>query len=186
MRLYDARTFTPIARMPSQTSAFLQANAGGVFATAASDGKVSLWEFEHGDPVAQLTGHIDAIEQVVFSPGGKRLVSFGKGRTAKLWGLPEVRDLEKLKRDEFESSSDYTRRVSAWTSPYTALVSLVQYNADNESYTVRIGDVTLSLPTPVAEAKRFAGQQEGILTGQLKVADVEQLELNDVKLTRVP
>jgi uncharacterized caspase-like protein/WD40 repeat protein len=186
MRLYDARTFTPIARMPSQTSAFLQANAGGVFATAASDGKVSLWEFEHGDPVAQLKGHIDAVEQVVFSPGGKRLVSFGKGRTAKLWGLPEVRDLEKLKRDQFESSSDYTRRVSEWTSPYTALVALAEYNADAETYTVRIGDVTLTLPTPRADAKRFAGQREGIITGQLKVFDVEQLELNDVKLSRLP
>jgi WD40 repeat protein len=186
MRLYDARTFSPIARMPSQTSAFLQSNAGGVFATAASDGKVSLWEFEHGDPVAQLKGHIDAVEQVVFSPGGKRLVSFGKGRTAKLWGLPEVQDLEKLKRDEFESSSDYTRRVSEWTSPYMALVSLGEYNADSEVYTVRVGDVTLTLPTPRTEARRFAGQREGILTGRLKVFDVEQLELSDVKLSRLP
>jgi hypothetical protein len=100
--------------------------------------------------------------------------------------LPEVQDLEKLKRDEFESSSDYTRRVSEWTSPYTALVSLVEYNADSESYTVRIGDVTLTLPTPRTEARRFAGQREGILTGRLKVFDVEQLELSDVKLTRLP
>jgi len=186
MRLYDARTFTPLARMPSQTSAFLQPNAGGVFATAASDGKVSLWEFEHGDPVAQLKGHIDSVEQVIFSPGGKRLVSFGKGRTAKLWGLPDVQDLEKLKRDQFESSSDYTRRVAEWTSPYTTLVSLVEYNADAETYTVRVGDVTLTLPTPRTEAKRFAGQREGILTGRLKVFDVEQLELSDVKLSRLP
>ena len=186
MRLYDARTFTPIARMPSQTSGFLQTNTGGVFATVASDGKVSLWEFEHGDPVAQLTGHIDAVEQVVFSPGGKRLVSFGKGRTAKLWGLPDVQDLEKLKRDQFESSSDYTKRVAEWTSPYTALVALVEYNADAETYSVRIGDVTLTLPTPRTEAKRFAGQREGVLTGRLKVYDVEQLELNDMKLSRLP
>jgi WD40 repeat protein len=186
MRLYDARTFTPISRMPSQTGAFLQPNAGGVFATTATDGKVSLWDFEHGDPVAQLKGHIDAIEEVVFSPGGKRLVSFGKGHTAKLWGLPDVQDLEKLKRDEFESSSDYTRRVSEWTSPYTTLVSLVEYNADAETYTVRVGDVTLTLPTPRAEAKRFAGQREGILTGRLKVFDVEQLELSEARLSKLP
>jgi hypothetical protein len=122
----------------------------------------------------------------VFSPGGKRLVSFGKGRTAKLWGLPEVQDLEKLKRDEFESSSDYTRRVSEWTSPYTALVSLGEYDADREAYTVHLGDVSLVLPTPIAEAKRFVGQREGILTGKLKVVDVERLELNDIKLSRLP
>jgi uncharacterized caspase-like protein/WD40 repeat protein len=186
LRLYDASTFAPIARMPSQTAAFLQGNAGGVFATAASDGIVSLWEFEHGDPVAQLKGHIDAVQQVIFAPGGKRLASFGKARTAKLWGLPEVKDLEKLKRDQFETSGDYTKRVAEWSSPYTALVQLGEYNADAESYTVRVGDVALTLPTPRADAKRFAGQREGILTGKLKVFDVEQLQLEDIKLSRLP
>jgi WD40 repeat protein len=186
MRLYEARTFSPIARMPGQTSAFLQANAGGVFATAASDGTVSLWEFERGDPVAQLKGHIDAVQQVVFGPGGKHLASFGKGRTAKLWGLPEVKDLEKLKRDQFESSSDYTRRVAEWSSPYTALVGLGEYNADAETFTVRIGDVALTLPVARADAKRFAGQREGILTAQLKVFDVDHLQLKEAKLSRVP
>lgn len=186
MRLYDARNFTPIARMPAQTNAFLQPNAGAVFATAASDGEISLWEFERGDPVSQLKGHIDAIEQVVFAPGGKRLVSFGKGRTAKLWGVPEVHDVEKLKRDQFESSSDYTRRVAEWTSPYTALVSLGEYNADAETYKVRIGDVTVTLPTPREDARHFSGQREGILTGRLKVFDVDQLQLSDAKLSRLP
>jgi len=186
MRLYDARTFTPVARMPGQTNAFIQANAGGVFVTTSSDGKLSLWEFEHGDPVSQLKGHIDEVEKVVFAPGGKRLVSFGKSRTAKLWGLPEVQDLDKLKRDEFESSVDYTRRLSEWSSAYTALVSLVEYNADAETYTVRIGDVTMTLPTPRADARRFSGQREGVLTGKLKVFDVNQLELSDVKLSRLP
>jgi WD40 repeat protein len=186
MRLYDARTFTPIARMPSQTSAFVQMSAGPVFATAASSGDVSLWDFEHGDPVAQLKGHIDAVEQVVFAPGGKRLTSFGKGRTAKLWGTPEVQGLDKLKRDEFETSTDYTHRVAEWTSPYTALVSLGEYDADAESYSLRIGDVALTLPIPRADAKRFSGQREGILSGKLKVFDVNQLQLNDVKLSRLP
>jgi WD40 repeat protein len=186
MRLYDTRTFTPVARMPSQTSAFLQTSASAVFATVASSGDVSLWDFEKGEPVAQLKGHIDAVEQVVFAPGGKRLASFGKARTAKLWGTPEVQDLEKLKRDEFETSTDYSRRVAEWTSPYTVLVSLGQYDADAETYGVRIGDVTLALPLPRADAKRFSGQREAILTGRLKVFDVKQLQLTDVTLNRLP
>jgi WD40 repeat protein len=172
--------------MPGQTSAFLQTSASAVFATVASSGDVSLWDFEKGDPVAQLKGHIDAVEQVVFAPGGKRLTSFGKARTAKLWGTPEVQGLEKLKRDEFETSNDYTRRLSEWTSPYTALVSLGQYDADSETYGVRIGDVTLALPLPRADAKRFSGQREAIMTGRLKVFDAKQLQLNDVTLNRLP
>jgi WD40 repeat protein len=186
MRLYDARAFTPIVRLPRQTSVFLQPNAGGMFATTATDGTVNLWEFEHGDPLAQLKGHIDTVQAVVFAPGGKRLVSYGKGRTTKLWGLPEVQDLEKLKKDQFESSGDYTRRVAEWSSPYTTLVTLGDYNADAETFAVRVGDVTITLPTPRAEAKRFAGQREGILTGKLKVFDVEQLEITDAKLSRLP
>lgn len=186
MRLYDTRTFTPVARMPGQTSAFLQTSASALFATVSSSGDVSLWDFEKGEPVAQLKGHIDAVEQVVFAPGGKRLASFGKARTGKLWGTPEVQGLERLKRDEFETSNDYTRRVAEWTSPYTALVSLGQYDADAEAYSVRIGDVTLSLPLPRTDAKRFSGQREAILTGQLKVFDANQLQLNDVTLNRLP
>jgi hypothetical protein len=51
---------------------------------------------------------------------------------------------------------------------------------------VRIGDVTLALPLPRADAKRFSGQREGILTGRLKVFDANQLQLNDVTLNRLP
>lgn len=186
MRLYDARAFTPIARLPGQISAFVQPGTAGVFATVTSSGDVSIWDFERGDPVAQLKGHIDAVEQVLFAPGGKHVASFGKGRTAKLWGLPEVEGLEKLKRDEFETSNEYTRRVGEWTSPYNALVSLVEYDADSETYAVRIGDVALTVPTPRADAKRFSGQREAVLTGRLKVYDANQLQLSDTKLSRLP
>lgn len=186
LRLYDARAFSPIARMPGQVGAFLQAGAGKVFATVSSSGDVSIWDFDSGDPVAQLQGHIDAVEHVAFAPGSKHLASFGKGRTAKLWGLPEVEGIEKLKRDEFETSNEYARRVSEWTSPYTALVSLVEYDADAETYAVRIGDVALNVPTPRADAKRFSGQREASLSGKLKVYDANQLQLSDAKLTRLP
>jgi WD40 repeat protein len=186
LRLYDTRAFTPIARMPDQTDAFLPPGSGVVFATVSSSGDVSIWDFERGDPVAQLKGHIDAVDQVVFAPGGKHVASFGKGRTAKLWGLPEVEGIEKLKRDQFETSNEYTRRVSEWTSPYTALVSLVEYDADGETYAVRIGDISLTVPTAREDARRFSGQREASLSGKLKVKDANQLELSDAKLTRLP
>jgi len=186
LRLYDARAFSPVARMPGQIGAFLQSGAGKVFATVSASGDVSIWDFDHGDPVAQLEGHIDAVEHVVFAPGSKHVASFGKGRTAKLWGLPEVEGIEKLKRDEFETSNEYARRVAEWTSPYTALVSLVEYDADAEAYAVRIGNVALNVPMPRADAKRFSGQREASLSGKLKVYDANQLQLSDAKLTRLP
>lgn len=186
LRLYDGRTLTPIARMPGQTGAFVQEGGVGLFASVAPDGGISLWDLEHGEPIAQLRGHIDAVEQVVFAPSGKRLLSLGKGRTSKLWSLPEVSGIEKLKRDQFESTADYTRRVGEWTAQYTTLVSLGDYNADSESYAVRVGDVTLNLPTPRDDARRFAGQREAVLTGRLRVHDAEQLQLDEGKLSRLP
>jgi hypothetical protein len=39
---------------------------------------------------------------------------------------------------------------------------------------------------PRADAKRFSGQREGVLTGKLKVFDVNQLQLTEVKLSRLP
>ena len=68
----------------------------------------------------------------------------------------------------------------------TALVSLVEYDADAETYAVRIGDVALTVPTPRADAKRFSGQREAVISGKLKVYDANQLQLSDSKLTRLP
>jgi WD40 repeat protein len=186
LRLYDSRTLVPVARMPGQTAAFISPSASPVFVTTSPDGSLRLWEFDKGELVAQLNGHLDVVGNVSFASGGRHLVSFGKARTAKLWSLPEVQDGDKLARDAFESSAEYTRRVSEWSSTYTALVALGDYNADAEAYSVRLGDVALTLPTPREDARRFAGQREAILTGKLKVFDVDQLQLSEVKLNRLP
>jgi WD40 repeat protein len=186
LRLYDSGTLVPVARMPGQTSAFISPASSPIFVTTSSDDSLRLWDFEKGQLVAELKGHLDAVSSISFASGGRHLVSFGKGRTAKLWSLPEVHDVDKLARDTFESSAEYTRRVSEWSSTYTALVSLGDYDADSEAYALRLGDITLTLPTRRDDARRFAGQREAILTGKLKVFDVDQLQLSDAKLERLP
>jgi len=186
IRLYDTRTLTPVARMPAQVAAFIAPKSNGLFATAASDGSLRLWEFERGDPVSLLTGHLDAVSRVVFAAGGKRLVSFSKERVGKIWALPEVEGADKLRKDNYESSSEYQQRVAEWSSPFHALVALVEYNADAETYAVKVGDYSFAVPVPRGEARLFAGQREAVLTGRLKVYDGEQLQLGDGKLERVP
>jgi WD40 repeat protein len=186
IRLYDTRTLTPVARMPAQVAAFIAPKANGLFATAASDGSLRLWEFERGDPVSLLTGHLDTVSRVVFASGGKRLVSFSKERVGKIWELPEVEGAEKLRKDTYESSSEYQQRVAEWSSPFHALVALGEYNADAETYAVKVGDFSFAVPVPRGEARLFAGQREAVLTGRLKAFDGEQLQLGDGKLERVP
>ena len=185
VRLYDAGTLQPVARMPSQVTAFTTANAGGLYATTASDGTVQLWDFKGGEPVSLLKGHSDAVSHVVFAPGGKRLASFGRDREAKFWALPEVQDLARLRKDTYESTGEYQKRVADWTSTFTALVELGSYDADAESYAVRVGDYSFAVPVPRDDARHFAGQHEALLSGKLKVFDGDQLQLADGKLERL-
>jgi len=186
IRLYDTRTLTPVARMPAQVAAFIAPKSNGLFATAASDGSLRLWEFERGDPVSLLTGHLDTVSRVVFASGGKRLVSFSKERVGKIWALPEVEGADKLRKDTYESTSDYQQRVAEWSSPFHALVALGEYNADTETYAVKVGDFSFAVPVPRGDARLFAGQREAVLTGRLKVFDSDQLQLGDGKLERLP
>jgi WD40 repeat protein len=186
VRLYDARTLTPVARMPGQVSAFIAPKTNGLFATAGNDGSLRLWEFEHGDPVSLLKGHLDNVSRVNFAAGGKRLVSFSRERVAKFWGLPDVQGSDKLRKDPYESTTEYEARVAQWSSPFTALVELGDYNADAETYAVKVGDYSFPVPVMRNDARRFAGQREAVLSGRLKVFDSEQLQLAEEKLERVP
>jgi WD40 repeat protein len=186
IRLYDTQSLRPVARMPGQISAFVGPKTRNVFATAASDGSVRLWEFEHGDPVGLLKGHIDPVSVVSFAADGKQLVSFSDDRVAKLWALPAVQDIAKLTKDSYESTTEYQKRVADWSSAYTTLVALGEYNADSETYAVRVGDFSISVPMPRDQARNLAGQREAILTGRLKVYDADQLQLAESKLSRIP
>lgn len=186
MRLYDAHTLAPVARMPDQVTAFIAPKSNGLFATTGSDGTLRLWEFEHGNPVSVLKGHLDPVSRLTFASGGKQLVSFSKERVGKIWALPQVEDADKLRKDTYESTSEYQKRVAEWSSPFTALVELVDYNADSEAYTVRVGEYSFTVPVPRDSARLFAGQREAVLTGRLKVFDAQQLRLADGKLERLP
>jgi WD40 repeat protein len=186
IRIYETHGFTPIARFPGQLTAFLAPTAAKLYATAASDGSVRLVDFETGDTLSVLKGHIDPVTTVNFAPDGKQLVTISDDKVARLWALPSVKDVNQLAKDKFESTTEYQKRVAGWSSDYTSLVMLGDYNADTESYAAKIGEFTVAVPMPRDEARRFAGQREAILTGKLKMYDAEQLQLADVKLARVP
>jgi WD40 repeat protein len=185
IRLYDTRDFKAIARFAGQMTAFV-APTGKLYATAASDGSVRLIDFETGDTISVLKGHIDAVSSLNFAPDGKQLVTFSDDKVARLWTLPTVKDVNQLTKDSFESTTEYQKRVAGWSSEYTTLVTLGEYNADTESYAAKIGDSDLSVPMPRDEARHFAGQREAILTCKLKMYDAEKLQLAEVKLARVP
>jgi WD40 repeat protein len=186
IRLYDAHTLIPISRMPGQITAFVGPKAGNLYATAAADGSVRLLNFENGDTISTLKGHIDPVSVLSFAPDGRQLVTFSDDKVAKLWALPAVQDVAKLTKDSFESTAEYQKRVADWASDYTTLAMLGDYNADTESYTVKVGDFAINVPMARDDARHLAGQHEAILSGHLKYYDVDQLQLADSKISRIP
>ena len=185
VRLMDTQTMVPLSRMPGQVNAFAAAK-GNLFATSGPEGNVTLWRFDNGDRVGELKGHLDTVLDVVFSDDGRRLVSMGADNTWRMWTVPEIQNMQKLSKDQFESTAEYNVRVADWSSPYTSLVTLISYNADAATYNVRFGDIEASVPLDREAAKQLMGQRSAIIKAKLKHFDGEHLILSDSTLTRLP
>ena len=185
VRLMDTQTMVPLSRMPGQVNAFA-ATKGNLFATSGADGGVTLWRFENGNPVGELKGHLDTVVDVVFSDDGRRLVSMGADNTWRMWTVPEILNMQKLNKDQFESTAEYNVRVADWSSPYTGVVTLISYNADAATYNVRFGDIEAAVPLDRDAAKQLMGQRSAIINAKLKFFDGDHLILSDSKLTRLP
>ncbi|MDP3785558.1 MAG: hypothetical protein Q8Q55_00515, partial [Undibacterium sp.] len=80
---------------------------------------------------------------------------------------------------------EYHKRVGTWSSPYTSLVNLVNFNADTEIFTVKFGEVSVGIPMGRDAAKKLLGQRQAMISGTLKFFDIDQLVLNDTKLNRL-
>jgi hypothetical protein len=91
-----------------------------------------------------------------------------------------------LVKDPFESTTEYMNRAKGWGSDFSMLVALGEYNADAELYAVKIGDAVVSVPLQREDARKLAGQRQAVLTTKLKFFDVEQLQLVNAKLQRLP
>jgi WD40 repeat protein len=128
---------------------------------------------------------MDTVTQLVFSNDLQHFASVSNDRSMKLWGLPRVTDISSLIRDPYETTVEYTARAKAWASSFDQLVTLGDYNADTELYSVRIGDATVLVPFTRDEARKLAGQRQAVLHSKLKFFDGEQLQITDSTLARL-
>ncbi|HEX4954622.1 MAG TPA: WD40 repeat domain-containing protein [Thermoanaerobaculia bacterium] len=60
-------------------------SAGGTLALGGHDRRVSLWEVASGRRLATLAGHGDTINDLAFSPDGRRLATASSDETARIW-----------------------------------------------------------------------------------------------------
>jgi WD40 repeat protein len=55
-----------------------------------------IWSTAENRVVKKLTGHVNEVASIAFSPNGKRLITVGEDGSARLWSFPEGRALEKV------------------------------------------------------------------------------------------
>jgi WD40 repeat protein len=68
------------------------------FATACSDGQVTLWDTAARQPRPLVRGHRNGLHDIVFSPDGQRLVASGSSPKGpiKIWDVHSVREVAML------------------------------------------------------------------------------------------
>jgi len=88
VKLWDVRMVAEILSVdcgphPANKVAFDRASE--TVAVASDDGTVKCFNAADGDMVAELRGHEDAVQGVLFDPFGKYVISCGSDATFRLW-----------------------------------------------------------------------------------------------------
>jgi len=88
IRVWDAQTFKPIARLDAHTAwipELMFSPDGRTLASASGDQTIRLWDTQTWQELAVLRGHGNEVWSVAFSPDGKLLASGAKDGEVLLW-----------------------------------------------------------------------------------------------------
>jgi len=98
-------------------------------------------------------------------------------------GKPAAAFLAALKKDKFETSAEYQKRLATLALPHAMKVSLQDYDADRGMFIGTWRNVPVTVPLPPAQARQFADAKDMSVTGELRVIDEDYLELRNVSVT---
>jgi WD40 repeat protein len=110
VELWDWKTRTrvgPPGSVPDEMSGFLSNTAsisrdGRLIASAGDySGAVRLWDSATGKEIRSLYGHKGKVQDVAFSPNGKRLASVCEDRSVRLWDVATGRELATFRGHSF-------------------------------------------------------------------------------------
>ncbi len=71
----------------------------GTPATGSTDGSVIVWDIGAATPKVRLEGHASNVNDLVFSPSGKRIVTASQDGTFKLWDAENGREILTLQAE---------------------------------------------------------------------------------------
>src|SRR5262249_46748964 len=78
---------------------------GTILASGTATGTIHLWRVADGRLIQDLSGHLGAVRQLKFHPDGKRLVSAGMDRRARVWDVQTGQEALTLRGATNQASS---------------------------------------------------------------------------------
>lgn len=173
-----------VADLASQKAVF--AGAGEQFFSTSDDGLIKTWNFNTGEQVESFRAHQGAAIRNLVAPGdGQKLLTYDKDGMLKVWAFSSVERAGELKRDQFETSSEYTKRLKDWRAPFSGIVSLADYDADTETYKAVFGNYVFPVKTARETARAFAKDTRAVLKATLQYYDKEQVVLTEPSLGKL-
>ena len=110
----------------------------GLVATAGSDGVVRIFDATAGGELVTMTGHRGIVNQVDWSPDGRRLASVANDRSVRVWDAATGRQVTEMGHDDYATavawspdgellaSAGNDRTIRIWSAAGGELLSLLR------------------------------------------------------------